>query len=95
MWDGVNYPIKYIKEVKTMSLRYGIRFPYMLIPFYQVGFPVLIDQEQLNIDNWFKGIKILQNLRIKLLLNKISFHYWYQVLDEDGYSRMCKKDLNK
>lgn len=91
VWDGINHPDNLIKEVNE---HYNNTFckPYQLILANTKGLPKLVSQQ---IINWNRGINIVRSVRLRKVLKKVAFKYWYEDLDVQGYSRMCKKDVNQ
>lgn len=91
---GPKYEV-FVNDIKNFRSILKYRFPYTIIQPDQIGLPEFIDQEVVD---WFNGIEKLRKLRLQILLKEISYKYWYQVLDNEGCSRMCvkdTKDLNK
>lgn len=93
--DNFIYPSNHIKDILEYRRHNYRRIPYMLITRMKYNsnleFPFLIDQE---LTDYRKGILILQRIRLCYLLKKISYKYWYEVLNEQGLSRMCLKDIS-
>lgn len=91
IWDGVYYPDNIIKEINDYyHLKRIFSKPYRLLLSDTKGLPKLVSQQILN---WKRGIKIINRFRLRKVLKKVSFKYWYEDLDLEGYSRMCKKDI--
>lgn len=95
VWDGKNYPYKEINNMRKWCYNYKKQkiIPYMLYR-KEVGLikhkREFINQELVN---YRKGILILQRIRLSHLLKKISYKYWYEVLNDEGLSRMCLLDV--